>query len=153
MRTNSQLSLALHLLLHMAEMNEPVTSERLASAMNTNAVVIRRLMGGLRERGIVQSRKGHHGGWTLSRPLAELTLRDVYLALGAGPLLSLTHRTQNPDCLIEQAVNETLDGAFRDAEALLLARFGEVSLAALQSRVHAATRGPAHLCLEGKTAP
>ena len=146
MKANSQLSLALHLLLHMADMEEPVTSGLLASAMNTNPVVIRRLMGGLREHGIVQSRKGHHGGWTLSRPLAELTLRDVYLALGGGPLLSLTHRTQNPDCLIEQAVNETLDGAFRDAEALLLARFADLSLAALQSRIHAAIHGPAHLC-------
>ncbi|MAB14613.1 Rrf2 family transcriptional regulator [Parvibaculum sp.] len=146
MKSNSQLSLALHLLLHMADMEEPVTSGLLASAMNTNPVVIRRLMGGLREHGIVQSRKGHHGGWTLSRPLAELTLRDVYLALGGGPLLSLTHRTQNPDCLIEQAVNETLDGAFRDAEALLLARFADLSLAALQSRIHAAIHSPAHLC-------
>ncbi len=146
MKANSQLSLALHLLLHMADMEEPVTSGLLASAMNTNPVVIRRLMGGLREHGIVQSRKGHHGGWTLSRPLAELTLRDVYLALGGGPLLSLTHRTQNPDCLIEQAVNETLDGAFRDAEALLLARFADLSLAALQSRIHAAIHSPAHLC-------
>ncbi|MGX1199282.1 Rrf2 family transcriptional regulator [Parvibaculum sp. MBR-TMA-1.3b-4.2] len=146
MKSNSQLSLTLHLLLHIADMEEPVTSGLLASAMNTNPVVIRRLMGGLREHGIVQSRKGHHGGWTLSRPLAELTLRDVYLALGGGPLLSLTHRTQNPDCLIEQAVNETLDGAFRDAEALLLARFADLSLAALQSRIHAAIHGSAHLC-------
>ena len=152
MRSNSQLSLTLHLLLHMADMEGPVTSEVLASAMNTNPVVIRRLMGGLREHGLVDSKKGHHGGWTLARDLADLTLRDVYLALGGGPLLSLTHRTQNPDCLIEQAVNETLDGAFRDAEALLLARFGEVSLAALQSRVHAAVHGRAPLCLEGKPA-
>ncbi len=56
----------LHVLLHMAEQDAPATSERLAKAMDTNPVVIRRVMAGLREQGYVRSEKGHGGGWTLA---------------------------------------------------------------------------------------
>ena len=50
-----------------------MTSEMLARAMGTNPVVIRRLMAGLRERGFVQSEKGHGGGWTIACDLAAVT--------------------------------------------------------------------------------
>ena len=82
MKRDSRLSGVLHVLLHMAEMNGPVTSETMARAMQTNPVVIRRIMAGLREAGLVRSEKGHGGGWTIGRPLSEITLRDIYDALG-----------------------------------------------------------------------
>lgn len=137
MRASVQLSGVLHLLLHMAERERPATSAALARAMATNPVVIRRLMAGLRKRGYVRSEKGHGGGWTLTRDLATLTLRDIYAALGRPSLLAIGHRTRSPRCLLEQAVNGALSQAFHDAEALLLSRFGEVTLAALRADVRA----------------
>ena len=126
----------LHVLLHMAEYRESVTSDVLAKAMNTNPVVIRRIMAGLREQGYVSSEKGHGGGWVLARPLAEITLRDVYEALGRPALFALGHRTEAPGCLVEQAVNASLDRAFQEAEALLLSRLSKVTLAALSRDFH-----------------
>ena len=131
MKRNSRLSGVLHVLLHMAERNGPMTSELLARAIDTNPVVIRRIMAGLRDHGYVRSEKGHGGGWTLARDLSEVTLRDVYTAIGSPPLLSMGNRTESPGCLVEQEVNAALGGAFRDAEALLLSRLGEVTLASL----------------------
>lgn len=127
----------LHVLLHMAEAEGPVTSEHLAAAMRTNPVALRRIMAGLRDRGFVRSEKGHGGGWTIACDLATVTLRDVYEALGAPEPFAMGNRTETPDCLVEQAVNAALDGAFRDAEALLLERFGRVSLAVLSADFHA----------------
>ena len=49
MKSSSQLSDVLHVLLHLAQADAPVTSEVLASAMSTNPVVLRRLMVGLRQ--------------------------------------------------------------------------------------------------------
>ena len=43
------------------------------------------------------------------------------------------NRAEAPDCLVEQAVNAALDQAFHDAEALLLSRLGEVTLAMLSA--------------------
>lgn len=130
---DSRLSGVLHVLLHMAEANTPATSETLARAMKTNPVVVRRVMAGLREHGLVKSEKGHGGGWTLVPALSDITLRDVHAALGAPSLLAIGLRNETPDCLIEQAVNAALDQARLDAEALLLTRFGEVTLLALQA--------------------
>lgn len=135
MKRDGRLSGVLHVLLHMAEQEGPVTSEVLAKAMQTNPVVIRRVMAGLREHGYVRSEKGHSGGWTLARPLAAITLRDVYAALGAPALLAIGNRTESPGCMVEQSVNAALGASFDAAEALLLARLGEVTLADLHADV------------------
>lgn len=137
MRRDSRLSGVLHVLLHMAETKGPVTSDAMAKAMQTNPVVIRRIMAGLRDAGFVQSEKGHGGGWTIARNLGLITLRDVYAALGSPELFAMGNRTDAPGCLVEQAVNAALNTAFNDAEALLLDRFAAVTLAELSADFHA----------------
>lgn len=62
-------------------------------------MVIRRIMGGLRERGYVRSEKGHRGGWTLACDFSKRTLRDVYEALGEPSLLAIGNRTESPAAL------------------------------------------------------
>jgi DNA-binding IscR family transcriptional regulator len=146
MRRDSRLSGVLHVLLHMAEHDGPMTSEALAKAMDTNPVVIRRVMAGLRDAGYVASEKGHGGGWTLACDLAKVTLRDIYDALGCPSLLAIGNRTESPGCLVEQAVNASLGRSFEEAEALLLARFGEVTLKVLADdvRKRGGVRGGKH---------
>lgn len=137
MKRDSRLSGVLHVLLHMAEHNGPLTSEQLAKAMDTNPVVVRRVMAGLRDHGYVRSEKGHGGGWVLACELSNVTLRDVYVALGAPSLLAIGNRTESPGCLVEQAVNAALGASFDAAEALLLERLAEVTLASLVNDVRA----------------
>ncbi|EZP69571.1 Transcriptional regulator, BadM/Rrf2 family [Sphingomonas paucimobilis] len=137
MRRDSRLSGVLHVLLHMAEQAGPQTSETLARAMDTNPVVIRRIMAGLRDQGFVHSEKGHGGGWTIACDLEAVTLRDIYDALGQPEILAMGNRTDAPGCLVEQAVNAALAQAFDDAEAMLLRRFGEITLAQLSADFHA----------------
>ena len=120
----------------MAEMDGPATSEALSQAMQTNPVVVRRLMAGLRYAGFVTSAKGHGGGWVLSCPLSEITLRDIHEALGAPTLLAVGNRVESPGCIVEQAVNRALSDAYRAAEDVLLARLGEVTLAQLSAEFH-----------------
>ena len=96
MKRDSKLSGVLHVLLHMAESETPTTSEALAVAMNTNPVVVRRVMAGLRQAGFVSSAKGHGGGWVISCPLSEVTLADIHAALGAPSLLALANPTERP---------------------------------------------------------
>jgi DNA-binding IscR family transcriptional regulator len=120
----------------MAEHQHPMTSEELAKCMNTNPVVVRRTMAGLRDAGFVRSEKGHGGGWSIACDLRTVTLGDIHAVLGAPIVFAIGNRMENPDCLVEQAVNETLSGAFRDAEALLVDRLGGVSLADLSADFH-----------------
>jgi DNA-binding IscR family transcriptional regulator len=136
-KRDSRLSGVLHVLLHMVEKGVPMTSEVLAKALDTNAVVIRRVMAGLRDQGYVRSEKGHGGGWTLACDLARVTLLDIYSALGEPALLAIGNRTESPGCLVEASVNAVLDRSFRDAQEVLLARLGEVTLADLNADVRA----------------
>lgn len=131
MRRDSKLSGVLHVLLHMAEARTPTTSETLARMMQTNPVVIRRILGGLREQGLVQSEKGHGGGWQVCCDLHDVTLRDIYNAVGEPTILAIGNRTEAPGCLVEEAVNTAMNRAFHDAETLLLARLEEVTLGQL----------------------
>lgn len=137
MKRGSKFSGVLHVLLHMAEHDGPVTSAVLAKAMHTNPVVVRRVMGSLRDQGLVRSEKGHGGGWTLDCNFETVSLHDVYLAIGAPEILAIGTRTEAPSCLVEQAVNAALDTSFQEAQAFLLSKFGEVTLAALSADFHA----------------
>jgi DNA-binding IscR family transcriptional regulator len=137
MSRDSRLSGILHVLLHMAESGGPVTSKDLARAMRTNPVVVRRTLAGLRERGLVRADKGHGGGWVIGRGLSDITLADVFEALGGPSLFAIGHRDADPACLVEQAVNAALEGVLQEARGLLLARFGQVTLQALSTDFHA----------------
>lgn len=131
MRYDTRLSDVLHVLLHMAQHDAPLTSEALAGAMKTNPVVVRRTLAGLRDQGFVRSEKGHGGGWTLARELSGITLLDIYQALDAPAFFAMGHRSASPDCLVEKAVNKALGGAFDEAQALLVSRFAKITLAQL----------------------
>jgi len=88
-------------------------------------------MGFLRDAGIVTSDRGHAGGWRITADLSLVTLRHLHGALGEPALFAVGNRNEAPDCLVEQAVNAALDQSFAEAEALLLTRFGEITLADL----------------------
>lgn len=128
MKTNNSLSSTLHILLHMADSGVPLTSEQLATFLDTNPVVVRKMLSGLREHNIVSSEKGHNGGWKLARALGEITLFDVYLALGSPALFAIGNRNHAPECLIEQGVNRTMNGAFSQAHDLIISQFKEKTL-------------------------
>lgn len=129
MKRDSRLSGVLHALLHMAEHDGPMTSDQLAACLNTNPVVVRRTMAGLREAGLVASERGHGGGWRLNRPLAAITLRQVHEALGEPGLVPETPPVESPGCLVEIAVNRSLETAYAAARALIEARLAEITLA------------------------
>ncbi len=131
MSSDNRLSRMLHVLIHMAQHDKPLTSDSIAQMLNTNAVVVRRTMSGLRDKGHVLSEKGHGGGWTLGKPLAEITLFDVYQALGEPPIFALGLSNDHPLCLVEQAVNAGLENALQEAKTLLLTTFKQITVADL----------------------
>ena len=135
MRRDSRLSVALHVLLHMDELDAAVTSEALGPMLELHPVVLRRTMAGLRQAGIVRADKGHGGGWSLARRLDAVSLHDVYAALGTPALFSIGPREESPGCLVEQAVNRSLGKALERAEASLLEELGNVSLADIAADV------------------
>ena len=131
MPRDSRLSRILHVLIHMDRHVKRATSETISKMLGTNPVVVRRMMAGLRDKGYVRSEKGHGGGWELTRRLDAITLLDVYRAIGEPALFSIGPHADHPDCLVEQAVDARMATTLGEAEALLAARFGAITIADL----------------------
>lgn len=131
MKRNRRLSVALHVLVHLAERSR--TSEELARCVGTNPVVIRRTLAGLREAGFVRSVAGHHGGWSLARAPEEISLGGVCRVLGER-LLFTVDLAAPTGCHLQAAITGALDNLLDDAEALLLERLDAVSIASLAAR-------------------
>jgi Rrf2 family protein len=129
MKRSSRLSLALHALVHLHKQPDvAMTSTTLAQCLMTNPVVVRRVLGELREAGLVGSTKGHDGGWRLLRPAAEISLYAVYAAMGESLLIRTESDPGDVQCPIVRSVNAVMGDFIADAEALLAARLQRVSL-------------------------
>ena len=126
--------------MHMARLDHALTSEVIARMFDTNPVVIRRMMAGLRDRGYVRSENGRGGGWTIACDLETVTLLDVHEALGEPKILSLGNDNDQPECAVEQIVNASLDDAFTRARAILVAQLRVVTLGQLAREFDAKCR-------------
>ncbi len=130
MKKSSRLSLALHALVHLhAQPDKVLTSQALASCLMTNAVVVRRALGELREAGLVVASKGPNGGWALARPAEQITLHQVYAAMDERLLLRTESDPGDKACAIVRSVDRVMSEFLDDAEALLAARLTRIRLA------------------------
>src|ERR1041384_6040048 len=99
MSTNSRFAVAVHVLSLMAWAGEePLKSEQVAESVNTNPVVIRRMLLDLAQAGLVVSQTGSLGGSRLATDPAKTTLLDVYQALECGGVFSLHRQPPSRDC-------------------------------------------------------
>lgn len=137
---NSRFSMAIHSLLVMAAKRDgPVCSDFIAGSVGTNPVLIRRLMGDLREAGLVESRAGSAGGFVLAKDLSEITLDQVYRAVEEAPLFP-RHENPNEKCPIGREIGRVLDQLYGAAEGSMMDALHKATLADLAA---AASKKPA----------
>ena len=130
MKISSRFTVAVHILSLVAiERNELCTSEWIAKSVNTNPVVIRRVIGKLRDAELVQVRQGV-GGTTLQKPLNEITLLDVYRAVEVvqeGELFQM-HEKPNPDCPVGANIEAVLELILLRAQVAMESVLGEITM-------------------------
>lgn len=129
--TNTQFSVAVHLATLLAgRPGELVDSVELALSPATNPVHARRILGRLRDAGIVRSHPGPKGGWALARPPASLTLADIWTAINADdPVLGV--HLANPDCPVGRTVTANLRTQDTRARQALLSSLSRTTVADL----------------------
>jgi Rrf2 family protein len=135
--TNTRFALAVHVLTMLAALpRELRNSEEMAASAGSNPVHVRRVLGRLRNAGMVMSRPGPHGGWRLLRSPAQTTLADVWRAMnGDDPVLGL--HDANPDCEVGQAIQRNLELIDRRTLAAIEAELGTTTLAELAAAAQA----------------
>lgn len=112
---------AIHLMAYLAYKNHGnsvVTSDELAATIQNNPVVVRRLVGKLKEAGLVDAVRGKNGGFRLSRPGSEICLLSVFTAIeGNNPdLFSLSNMDKRTGCHpIADSIQQTLGDLLRQS--------------------------------------
>ena len=155
----SRFTMALHALGMIAvegesSCGEPVTSEALARSINTNPVVVRRVLSDLRRAGLVRTRRGVGGGVALARPAERISLRAVWEALEAREELFARHPSgPNPACPVGRCVAEYLEQLYGETEAALKASLGRVTLADLRRDVDRRLPSARSACARGDALP
>lgn len=112
MQISSRFTIAVHVLVCIETFKNDykVTSDFLASSVNVNPVVIRRLLQQLKKAGIINVVRGS-GGTNVEKPVDEITLLDVYNAVECVEEGSLFHFHENPNqlCPVGKNIHAILD--------------------------------------------
>lgn len=110
MSTSSRFAVAVHVLTLMAwSDDEPLKSEQMAVSVNTNPVVIRRMLCELAEDKLVVSQTGSSGGSRLARNPEQITLLDVYRAVESTDVFSLHPKRPNQRCPVGSGIGTVLE--------------------------------------------
>ena len=130
MSLSSRFAVAIHALCLLAEIKDrDVPSSTIASSINTNPVVARRILASLKAAGMVQTREGAEGGYRLARLPGEIGLDAIYAAVEPEPLFSSPAAPPNPDCRVGAAITPALATLFDEAEDALARSLAGHSLA------------------------
>jgi DNA-binding IscR family transcriptional regulator len=119
MQIGTKFSIAIHILLGVETFKDAykVTSDFLAGSANTTPVVIRKTMGLLRQAGLIKV-AGGTGGITLTKNPADITLKDIYLAVNPikdGKLFNI-HKNSAKECPVGGKILNLLDPYFTKAQ-------------------------------------
>ena len=133
---SSRFAVGVHVLAVLAlRPDELLTSTFIAASVNTNPVVVRRLLGLLQRAGLVEARTGPGGGARLARDARSIRLREVFRAMESGELLSLHHSRPNPACPVGRNIQAVLAGVFGSAERAFERALDRTSLADVASSI------------------
>lgn len=127
---NAKFQIAVHILtlLHHAN-GELYPSEFIAGSINANAALVRKALSNLRKYGLVESKEGKTGGYTLGRPAELITLADVYAAVKSATPFGLAKNQPNPNCPIGKQVNTHVMALYRDVDLSISKHLLSISLA------------------------
>ena len=133
MQGNSRFAVGVHALALATIAQEmrkgrPVTSNAIAATVGVHPVHVRRVMGSLREAGLVESQSGPMGGWELTRDAKEITLYDIYLALEPELPFGLPTRVPDACCRFAPNLPRALADAMESAKQALKQHLSSVTL-------------------------
>ena len=120
MRTSCRFAVAVHVMAVLAyKEGDRVTSAFLAGSVNTNPVIIRRLLPALRRAKLVDTRKGAGAGSRLSRSPGRINLAEIYRAVEAAEAFATPPRKPNAACPVGHCIRRALNRVFASAQTAL----------------------------------
>lgn len=130
--------MAVHVLTVLAyKEGDRVTSAFLAGSINTNPVIVRRLLLALQRANLVETNKGAGAGSRLSRSPGRINLAEIYRAVEDCEPFASPSRKPNDDCPVGHCIRAALDKVFASAQLALEKDLAKTTLAGLIETVKA----------------
>jgi Rrf2 family protein len=143
---NTRFSVATHILTFLeTQHGAPATSELIASSVNTNPSLIRRLLQQLGKAGLTRSQMGTGGGALLGRHANRITLLDVYNAVDATGEVFAIHPHPNLRCPVGRNIEVALKLQIDAVEHAMKVKLAKTTIADMANSVAANDRETAIL--------
>ena len=131
MQITSKFTIAIHIItaIDYFKDSEKVTSTFLAGSVGANPVIVRNVMGNLKEAGIIDISQGK-SGIELAKDLEDITFYDVYKAVDCVSDEGLFHFHENPNikCPVGRNIHKALDEELSGVQDALEERMKEIKL-------------------------
>jgi len=131
MAANSRFAMATHIMTALAVKEEKTNSNYLASSLNTNPVVVRRILSELQKAGLISTEAGRNGGAVLAKRANSITLYDVYAAVDEGDLFAYNPNDPNKTCSLSCKMKSVLAPVFNAATSALAEKLKKIKLSDL----------------------
>ena len=127
---DTRFSSAIHALILISEADSPINSTAIAASVGTNASYIRKLTAPLAKAGFIESSRAA-GGFTLTKPAQEISLRDVYCAVTDTDQIQLfdIHENPNDECIVGAHIRPTLTDVFHKQNEAIERELAQTTLA------------------------
>lgn len=138
MQITSKFTIAVHIItaIDYFKYKETVTSNFLSGSVGVNPVIIRTVMGKLKDAGIITISQGK-SGISLAKELSDITFYDVYKAVDCVDDDGLFHFHENPniDCPVGRNIHSTMEDKLRMIQDSMESQMKEITIADVASSV------------------
>ena len=131
---------AVHVLAVLANENKCASSASLAETVNTNPVVIRRLLIDLQNAGLIRTSRGPQGGAVLAKPPKNISLWQVHSAVESRELFGQHPNPPSQNCPVGQGIKKVLGYVERRANRSFSRELQMISLADVVRRLHVVSK-------------
>lgn len=135
MAANSRFAMATHIMTALAVKNDKLNSGYLADSLNTNPVVVRRILSELQKAGLLETEAGRSGGARLARNAKSISLYEVYAAVDEGDLFAYNPNDPNKKCALSCKMKTVLSPVFDAANEALAEKLKKIKLSDLVEEV------------------
>lgn len=133
---NQQFAFAVHTLTALSVNKQgAMTSDQIAKSVNTNPVVIRRLLAKLSKNALVETQLGKNGGVKLKKKPQDITLKDIYMAINDKKLISENENAANKKCPISCKMKTLMKDIIDNSEKATLKYLSTIKLSELSEQI------------------
>lgn len=146
MAANSQFVMATHICVAIGylekhatpktcENNYLVKSDIIASSVNTNPALVRRIIAKLVHANLIHSVEGRYGGFKLITTPQKISLWDIFCAIGEQDFFALNPNSPNEKCPISRNIVNIVEEIFDEVDHQVKKKFQSIHLAQLISKI------------------